>query len=65
MQEKDIEVYSTMSKTRAAFEEKAFQSLKHITYPFMEVHGEHPFTSYLNLRLQVIVALIDILRNHH
>ena len=30
--EKDIEVYSTMSETKAAFAERAIQSLKHIIY---------------------------------
>ena len=30
--EKDIEVYSTMSETEAAFAERAIQSLKHIKY---------------------------------
>ena len=30
--EKDIEFYSTMSETKAAFAERAIQSLKHIIY---------------------------------
>ena len=31
-QPKEIEVYSTISETKAAFAERAIQSLKHITY---------------------------------
>ena len=38
--EKDIEVYSTMSETKAAFAERAIQSLKHIIYRYIEDHGE-------------------------
>ena len=30
--EKNVELYSTMSETNAAFAERAFQSLKHIIY---------------------------------
>ena len=38
--EKSIEVYSTMSETKAAFAERAIQSLKHIIYRYIEDHGE-------------------------
>ena len=38
--EKSIEVYSTMSETKAAFAERAIQSLKHIFYRYIEDHGE-------------------------
>ena len=38
--EKNIEVYSTMSETKAAFAERAIQSLKHIIYRYIEDHGE-------------------------
>ena len=38
--EKDIEVYSTMSETKAAFAERAIQSLKHIIYRYIEDHGK-------------------------
>ena len=41
--EKVIEVYSTMSKTKAAFAERAIQSLKHIIYRCTEDHGEYLF----------------------
>ena len=54
--EKDIEVYSTMSETKAAFAERAIQSLKHIIYRYIEDHGEkfvpklQQFVSTLNCR---------------
>ena len=38
--EKNIEDYSTMSETKAAFAERAIQSLKHIIYRYIEDHGE-------------------------
>ena len=38
--EKDIEVYSTISETKAVFAERAIQSLKHIVYRYIEAHGE-------------------------
>ena len=38
--EKDIEVYSTMSETKAAFAERAIQSVKHIVCCYIEDHGE-------------------------
>ena len=40
---KNIEVYSTMSETKAAFAERAFQSLKHIIYRYIEDLGEKIF----------------------
>ena len=54
--EKDIVVYSTMSETKAAFAERAIQSLKHIIYRYIEDHGEkfipklQQFVSTLNCR---------------
>ena len=54
--EKDIEVYSTMSETKAAFAERAIQSLKHIIHRYIEDHGEkfvpklQQFVSTLNCR---------------
>ena len=54
--EKDIEVYSKMSETKAAFAERAIQSLKHIIYRYIEDHGEkfipklQQFLSTLNCR---------------
>ena len=53
---KDIEVYSTMSETKAAFAERAIQSLEHIIYRYIEDHGEkfvsklQQFVSTLNCR---------------
>ena len=54
--EKDIEVYSTISETKAAFAERAIQSLKHIIYRYIEDHSENfvpklqQFVSVLNCR---------------
>ena len=54
---KDIEVYSTMSKTKA--EERAIQSLKHIIHHYIEDHGEkfvpklQQFVSTLNCRKSI------------
>ena len=54
--EKDIEVYSTMSETKAALAERAIQSLKHIIYRCIGDHGEKffpklkQFVSTLNCR---------------
>ena len=54
--EKDIEVYSTISETKAAFAERAVQSLKQILYRYIEDHGEkfipklQQFVSTLNCR---------------
>ena len=36
----DVEVYSTMSGTKAAFAERSIQSLKHIVYRYIEDHRE-------------------------
>ena len=55
-EEKEIEVYSTMSETKAAFAERAIHSLKHIIYRYIEDHGEkfvpklQQFVSTLNCR---------------
>ena len=55
--EKSIEVYSTMSETKAAFAERAIQSLKHIIYCYIEDHGEKfinklpQFVSTMNCRI--------------
>ena len=55
--EKSIEVYSTMSETKAAFAERAIQLLKHIIYRYIEDHGEKfinklpQFVSTLNCRI--------------
>ena len=55
--EKSIEFYSTMSETKAAFEERAIQSLKHIIYRYIEDHGEKffnklpQFVSTMNCRI--------------
>ena len=48
--EKDIEVYSTMSETKAALAERAIQSLKHIIYRYIEDHFKQQFVSTLNFR---------------
>ena len=45
--EKYIENYSTMSETKAAFEERTIQSLKHINYGYIEDHGEKFFHKLL------------------
>ena len=55
--EKSIELYSTMSETKAAFAERAIQSLKHIIYRYIEDHGEKfinklpQFVSTMNCRI--------------
>ena len=55
--EKSNEVYSTMSETKAAFAERAIQSLKHIIYRYIEDHGEKfinklaQFVSTMNCRI--------------
>ena len=55
--EKRIEVYSTMSETKAAFAERTIQSLKHIIYRYIEDHGEKfinklpQFVSRMNCRI--------------
>ena len=54
--EKDIEVYPTMSELKAAFAERAIQSLEHVRYRYIEDHGEkfvpklQQFVSTLNCR---------------
>ena len=52
--EKDIEVYSTMRQTKAAFAERAIQSLKHLIYRYIEDHGEK-FVP----KLQQFVSTVD------
>ena len=53
---KDIEVYTTMSESKAAFAERAIQSLKHIIYRYIEDHFKkfvpklQQFFSTLNCR---------------
>ena len=37
---RDIEVYSTMSETKAEFAERAIHSLKDTIYHYIEDHGE-------------------------
>ena len=55
--EKSIEVYSIMSETKAAFAERAIQSLKHIIYRYIEDHGKKfinklaQFVSTMNCRI--------------
>ena len=55
--EKNIEVYSTMSETKAAIAERGSQSLKHIIYRYIEDHGEKfihklpQFVSIMNCRI--------------
>ena len=39
LQGKNLEDYSSMSETKAAFAERAIQSLKHIIYRYREEHG--------------------------
>ena len=51
--EKSIEVYSTMSETKAAFAERAIQSLKHIIYRYIEDHGE----KFINKLLQFVSTM--------
>ena len=57
-EEKDMEVYSTMSETKAAFEERAIQSIKHIIYRYIEDHGEK-FVP----KLQQIVSTLNCRKN--
>ena len=55
--EKNIEIYATMSETKAAFAERAIQSLKHTIYRYIEDHGEKfihmlpQFVSIMNCRI--------------
>ena len=60
--EKDIEVYSKMSETKAAFAFRAIQSIKHIIYRYIEDHGEklvpklQQFVSTLNCRKNRLIG---------
>ena len=60
--EKSIEVYSTMSETKAAFAERAIQSLKDIFYRYIEDHGEkfinklRQFVSTMNCRINISIG---------
>ena len=56
--EKDFEVYSTMSETKAAFAERAIQFLKQIIYRNIEDHGEK-FVP----KLQQIVSTLIFCKN--
>ena len=55
--EKNIEIYSKVSETKAAFAERAIQSLEHIIYLYIEDHGEKfihtlpQFVSIMNCRI--------------
>ena len=46
-----IQVYSTMSETKAAFAERTIRSLKIILYRYMKIMGTSIYTNYLNLSL--------------
>ena len=54
----NLEVYSTMSETKAAFAERAIQSLKHIIYRYIDNLGEKfahnlpQFVSTMNFRVK-------------
>ena len=56
-QEKNIEVYLIMSEIKAAFAESAIRSLKHISYRYLDNHGEKiiqkfpQFVSTMNRRV--------------
>ena len=60
--EKDLGVYSTMSWTKAAFAERAMQSLKHIIYRYIENHGKKfnyelpQFVSTMNCRVNRFIG---------
>ena len=54
--EKDIEIHSTMSETKAAIAESAIQSLEHIINRYIGDHGEKFIPNYLYLCLQGIVT---------
>ena len=55
--EKNIEIYLTMSEKKAAFAERAIQSLERIIYRYIEDHGEKfihtlpQFVSIMNCRI--------------
>ena len=44
-----IQVYSTMSETKAAFAERTIRSLKSILYRYTEDYGYNIYTNYLHL----------------
>ena len=49
--EKDIEVYSTWSETKASFANRAIHSLKRIIYRYIKDHGEkffHTLTQFVS-----------------
>ena len=50
-----IEIYSTMSQTKAAFAERTIRSLKNVLYRYMEDYG---YMKYLNLLQQGILGTI-------
>ena len=50
-----IQVYSTMSETKAAFAERTIRSLKNVLYRYMEDYGY----KYIHKLLQVIATLIS------
>ena len=47
-----IEIYSTMSETKAAFAERTIRSLKNFLYRYMEDYGYKYFIIYLNFLQQ-------------
>ena len=49
--DKDIEVYSTMSETKAVFAKRAIQFSKHIIYCYFEDPGKKPVLKCSNLLL--------------
>ena len=59
-----IQIYSTMSETKAAFAERTIRSLKNILYCYMEVNGDkyiHKLTQFvttLNTRRNCSIDLI-------
>ena len=58
--EKDIEVYSAMSETKAAaLAERAIQPSKHIIYRYIEEHGE----KFAVPKLQQFVSILNCRKN--
>ena len=55
-EKKDIEVYSTTSETKAAFAERAIQSVKHIIYRYIEDNA-----AKFVLKLQQFVSILNCL----
>ena len=49
-----------MSETKAAFAERAIQSIKHITYRYIENHGKI-FSQVTSIFIRRKYALLDIL----